>query len=115
MLFRSQDILNYKLKVFLQTKNEEIEHLPIAFKFNSKILNRETKKKNVQLHEDMKEAKNQFNLQKKRIEKNISGLRAHLSQDKFANEYNQKKNIILEQKHHLNTLRQSLKEIEIQL
>lgn len=110
-----QDILNYKLKVFLQTKNEEIEHLPIAFKFNSKILNRETKKKNVQLHEDMKEAKNQFNLQKKRIEKNISGLRAHLSQDKFANEYNQKKNIILEQKHHLNTLRQSLKEIEIQL
>ncbi|MDE7161296.1 MAG: hypothetical protein K2N65_00905, partial [Anaeroplasmataceae bacterium] len=92
---------NVKLKKFIQTKNEEIEHLPIAFKFNSKILNKETKKKNLHLHEDIKTAKTEYNLQNKLIEKNIKNLRNQLSQDKFDNEFDQKRNILKEKKNNI--------------
>ncbi|MDE6241514.1 MAG: hypothetical protein K2M08_03715 [Anaeroplasmataceae bacterium] len=107
--------LNLKLKKFIKTKNEEIEHLPIAFKFNSKMLNKETKKKNIQLHEDMKVAKTEYNLQNKHIEKNIRSLKAHLAQDKFQNEINQKRNIAKEKKNNIVNLRQSIKSIKINL
>lgn len=110
-----QELLNSKLKHFLKTKNEEIEHLPIAFKYNSKILNKETKKKNIQLHEDIKEAKNTYNIENRQIERNIRSLKAHLVQDKFNNEYQQKKNIIHEKKNNLINLKQSLRSIKIEL
>lgn len=109
------NILNNKLKNFIKTKNEEIEHLPIAFKFNSKMLNKETKKKNIQLHEDIKKAKIDYNNQNKLIEKNIKGLKAQLSQDKFDNEYSQKRNIIKEKKNGVSALKQSLRNIKINL
>lgn len=108
-------LLNNKLKKFIKAKNEEIEHLPIAFKFNSKMLNKETKKKNIQLHEDIKKAKLDYNNQTKQIEKNIRSLKFQLSQDKFDNEYNQKRNILKEKKNGISTLRQSLRSIKINL
>ncbi|MDE7263768.1 MAG: hypothetical protein K2N64_03825, partial [Anaeroplasmataceae bacterium] len=113
--FDSLSLLNTKLKSFLKTKNEEIEHLPISFKFNTKILNSETKKKNIQLHEDLKQAKNAYNLQNKHIEKNIKSLKNHLTQDKFENELNQKRNIAKEKKNNFINLRQSLRNIKINL
>lgn len=109
------NLLNQKLKKFIKTKNEEIEHLPIAFKFNSKMLNKETKKKNIQLHEDMKQAKTEYNLQNRHIEKNIRNLKYHLMQDKFNNEVNQKRSIIREKKSNLSNLKQTLKSIKINL
>ena len=109
------NVLNTKLKHSIKTKNEEIEHLPIAFKFNSKMLNKETKKKNIQLHEDMKLAKNEYNMQNKHIEKNIKSLKAHLTQDKFQNEINQKRSIAKEKKSNMINLRQSLRSIKINL
>lgn len=113
--FSQISLQNAKLKSFLKAKNEEIEHLPIAFKFNTKMLNSETKKKNIQLHEDLKQAKNNYNLQNKHIEKNIKSLKYHLTQDKFENELNQKRNIAKEKKNNLINLRQSLKSIKIDL
>lgn len=107
--------LNQKLKNFIKSKNEEIEHLPIAFKFNSKMLNKETKKKNIRLHEDMKLAKTEYTMQSRHIEKNIRSLKAHLAQDKFENEVNQKRNIVKEKKNNFVNLKQSIKSIKINL
>lgn len=106
---------NNKLKSFIKTKNEEIEHLPIAFKFNSRLLNNETKKKNILLHEDLKAAKNTFNVERKRIDKEINNLNNQLSQDKFENEYKQKKDILQEKKNNLSTLKQAMRSIKIDL
>lgn len=106
---------NNKLKSFIKTKNEEIEHLPIAFKFNSRLLNNETKKKNILLHEDLKAAKNTFNVERKRIDKEINNLNNQLSQDKFENEYKQKKAILQEKKNNLSTLKQAMRSIKIDL
>lgn len=107
--------LNAKLKTFIKIKNEEIEHLPIAFKFNSKLLNRETKKKNIELHEDLKQAKTDYTNQNKHIEKNMKNLRNHLSQDQFQNEVNQKRSILKEKKNNTINLKQSLRGIKINL
>lgn len=107
--------LNLKLKSFLKTKNEEIEHLPIAYKFNTKMLNNEAKKKNNILHEDIKAAKNEYNNQNNHIEKNIKLLKIGLNQDNYNNDLEQKKNIIEERKNYIANLRQSLKKIKINL
>lgn len=107
--------LNAKLKTFIKIKNEEIEHLPIAFKFNSKILNKETKKKNIELHEDLKIAKTDYSNQNKHIEKNMRSLKNHLSQDQYLNEINQKRSILREKKNNIINLKQSLRSIKINL
>ncbi|MDE5715181.1 MAG: hypothetical protein K2I42_03510, partial [Anaeroplasmataceae bacterium] len=106
---------NNKLKQLIKIKNEEIEHLPIAFKFYSRMLNKETKRKNMDLHLDIKNAKTAFNLERKRIDKEINTLKNQLDQDKRENENHQKKNIIIEKKSHLSNLKHSIKSIRIKL
>ncbi len=106
---------NEKLKTFINTKNEEIEHLPIAFKFNSRMLNNETKKKNNQIHFDLKDAKVAYNNERKRIDKEINNLKNDLNQNKAQNDLSQKQSIAKEKKDHRISLRQSLKKIKINL
>lgn len=110
-----KDEINEKLSNFIKTKNEEIEHLPIAFKFNSKMLNKETRKKNNQIHKDLRQAKTDHNLEHKRIDKEINNLKAQLSQEQSSNELTQRQNIAKEKKDHQSSLKQSLKSISIHL
>ncbi len=112
---QEKDLGNEKLKTFINTKNEEIEHLPIAFKFNSRMLNNETKKKNNQIHYDLKDAKIAYNNERKRIDKEINNLKNDLNQNKTQNDINQKQSIAKEKKDHRTSLRQSLKKIKINL
>ena len=107
--------LNEKLKTFIETKNEEIEHLPIAFKYNTRMLNKETKKKNNSLHNDIKNAKIEFIASKKHIDREIDALKVQLEVDKALNEANQHKSIIQEKHNHKNNLRIALREIKIEL
>ena len=72
-------------------------------------------KKNILLHEDLKAAKNTFNVERKRIDKEINNLNNQLSQDKFENEYKQKKDILQEKKNNLSTLKQAMRSIKIDL
>ena len=92
-----------------------MQSLKPLFKFNSKLLNRETKKKNIELHEDLKQAKTDYTNQNKHIEKNMKNLRNHLSQDQFQNEVNQKRSILKEKKNNTINLKQSLRGIKINL
>lgn len=108
-------VQNNKYKAVLKNKNEEIDHLPIAFKYNSRILNKETKKRNMDLHNDIKQAKVDFNLQRKQVEKAITALKSQLEQEIKDNEFNQKQNITAEKKRNHKELRQSLKAISIKL
>ena len=107
--------LNEKLKSFIETKNEEIEHLPIAFKYNTRMLNKETKKKNNSLHNDIKNAKIEFITSKKHIDHEIEALKVQLTIDKTLNETNQRKSIIQEKHNHKSNLRIALREIKIEL
>ncbi len=104
-----------KLKQLIKLKNEEIEHLPIAFKYYSQMLNKEMKHKNTDLHIEIKNAKTAFNLERKRIDKEINNLKTQLEQDKKLNEIEQKRNIILEKKSHISNLKHSIKSIRIKL
>ncbi len=112
---KEKDEINKKLKNFIETKNEEIEHLPIAFKFNSKMLNNETRKRNSQIHMDLRQAKTNHNMEHHRIEKEINNLKNQLNQEKNLNELNQRQNIVKEKKDHHSSLKQSLRNITIKL
>lgn len=112
---REKELNNDKLKNFIITKNEEIQHLPIAFKFNSRMLNNETKKKNNQIHLDIRQAKIDFNTERKRIDKEISNLRNQLNQSKNQNDLNQKQSINQEKRDNRNSLKQAIKSIQINL
>lgn len=112
---REKDDLNEKLQQFIKTKNSEIEHLPIAFKYNSQLLNNETKKQNNELHLNIREAKVHFNTERRALEKKIATLKSQLNQDIMLNDIDQQNNLKDEKKEDKSHLRQSLRNIRIYL
>lgn len=112
---KAKDTANLKLIQFIKTKNEEIQHLPVAYKYHSRLLNAETKKKNIELHEDIKEAKISFNLERKRVEKELSRLKMQLLQDKATNDLKQQNSIRIEKKTDKINTYQSLNNIKVSL
>ena len=90
--------LNNNLNDFIKAKDELIERLPVAAKFNTAQLNKETRELNQQIDETIKETKLKYNLEKKGIQKNISNIQNALD-DKLSelNDEHQK-NIIKEKR-----------------
>lgn len=107
--------LNEKLSGFIKTKNEEIEHLPIAYKYNTHLLNNETKKKNADLHTSIRQAKIKFNSEHKNIQHRMVLLQVQLRQSKLTNDLNQEKNLKTEKRDDRIHLKKSLKNIKIAL
>lgn len=84
-----QDHLNQ----FIRRKNEEIEHLPKAYKYNIQLIHSETKKKNNEIHLAIKENKNHFNQERKKIDKELSALKNTLKQETLLAEIDYQKEL----------------------
>ena len=104
-----------KLESLVKIKNEEIERLPIAYKYNTSLYNKETKKKNQEINEDIKKTKQEFNIERKRIEKQLSILKQQYLQTKLSTEIQEEKAIKAEKKKDKALLIQSLKSIKVSL
>lgn len=110
-----KNILNSRLESLIKTKNEEIESLPLIYKYNTNLYNKETKKKNLEINESIKVSKQEYNIERKRIEKQLSILKQQYIQTKSITEIQHEKAIRAEKKKDKVQLLQSLKSIKVSL
>lgn len=97
--------LSERLVNFIKDKNEFINQLPQAIKFQTTQLNKETKDLNSQIEIDLKNEKTNFNLERKNIMKNISLIDSTLSQTLVTLEDKHQVDILKEKRNHNSNLK----------
>lgn len=100
-----KNTLTNELDIFIKSQNELINHLPVAAKFQSQQLQKETKLLNLELDLELKDAKSKFNTERKLIQKNISNIKQALEQALIENENLHQQAINKEKKNHNNLLK----------
>ena len=99
-IIQEKNTLTSNLDNFIKTQNALINHLPLAAKFQSQQIQKETKSLNLELDFEMKNAKNKFNNERKMIQKNISNIKQALEQALIENEDKHQEAINKEKKNH---------------
>lgn len=89
------------LENFIKAKEELINHLPTATKFQSQQLHKETREINAGIENEIKQVKAKFNIERKNIQKNISNIHSNLEQTLLENETKHQKDIMKEKKNHI--------------
>ncbi len=112
-IINEKNNISNSLDSFIKAKEELINHLPAATKFQSQMLNKETREINAGIENEIKNAKLKFNLERKSIQKNISNIQATLEQTLMENEVKHQKDIIKEKKNHVIQLKHLEKNIKI--
>lgn len=112
-ILNEKNAITESLDSFIKAKEELINHLPAATKYQSQQLHKETREINAGIENEIKNAKLKFNIERKAIQKNISNIQATLEQTLMENEVKHQKNIIKEKKNHTIQLRHLEKNIKI--
>lgn len=108
-------IADNKLKQFINEKNSTLQNLPIIYKNSSKLLERNVKKINLNINNDLKQAKiNHYN-NRKNLDKVINNFKDQLNSSILENNINLEKSIKTEEKSSLNSIKQTIKNIKINL
>lgn len=95
-----KNTISSNLETFIKGKNELINHLPQATKFQSQQLNKETREINAEIQTEIKETKTKYNLERKAILKTIADIRSSLEQILNEHDINHQKSINKEKKNH---------------
>ena len=90
--------LDSKLHDIIRSKEDLINHLPSATKFQSQQMNRETREHNASISNEIKESNQKFAIERKNIQKNISSIHLNLEQVLEENEYFHQKDVIKEKR-----------------
>ncbi len=114
-IIKEKETVSANLISFKQAKEELINHLPAATKFQSQQLTKETKEINADIDLDIKNAKLKFNNQRKLIQRNMSVIQTTLDQILYENELKHEKSILKEKRNHTSTIRHLEKNIKITL
>ena len=112
-ILNEKNAITESLDSFIKAKEELINHIPAATKYQSQQLHKETREINAGIENEIKNAKLKFNIERKAIQKNISNIQATLEQTLMENEVKHQKNIIKEKKNHTIQLRHLEKNIKI--
>ncbi len=104
ILSEKSDLAN-NLDNFIKAKEELINHLPAATKFQSQLLHKETRDLNAGLSQEIKNVRLKFNLERKNIQRNITSIQQSLEQSRLDNEIRHQKSIIKEKRNHANLLK----------
>lgn len=104
-VIHESNVLSLNLESFLKSKDEIINHLPSATKFQSQLLNKEIRDLNSQIDQDLKAEKLLFNSERKNIHRNIQAIKESLEQAVFEHEEERQKTIAKEKKNHIMQLR----------
>lgn len=94
------NIISNNLEEFIKAKDEIINHLPQATKFQFQQLNKETREINSQIEADLRNEKMLFNTERRNIQKNITRIQEALNQTLVENEIEYQRDIIKEKKNH---------------
>lgn len=111
-IISEKNTLSNDLENYIKAQNELINHLPVAAKFQSQQLQKETKALNLELDFELKEAKNKFNAERRIIQKNISNIKQALEQALIENDNNHQEAIAKEKKSHTISIRHISRAIE---
>lgn len=104
-IIQRKNTLTQYLEDFIKGKEELINHLPLATKYQSQQFNKETRELNAEIQQETKNAKIKFNFERKNIHKNISNIAYTLQQDTIDNDAKHQKEISKEKKNHITQLR----------
>jgi len=94
------NIISNNLEEFIKSKDEIINHLPSATKFQFQQLNKETREINSQIEADLRTEKILFNSERRNIQKNITRIQENLNQTLIEHEEEYQRDIIKEKKNH---------------
>jgi len=95
------NILSNNLEIFIKAKNDIINHLPAATRFQSQQFTKETRDLNSQIDSELKAERLSFNSERKLIQRNINDIEEALNQALILHEEEHQRNIIKEKKNHI--------------
>ena len=97
---REEEKLNQRLVDFVKLKDDLVDRLPTVLKYQTSLLNKQVRDRNQNITLDIRKNKNEAEVQKKNIIRNISIINESLDQQLFDNDRHLFRDINKEKKNH---------------